>query len=148
MRRRSEIFDLGIIFGLTLAGFNRLPMILIVVGGGALAAGPIARSYAKARTRPDIDSRHIERSIEIDGPSTPLQPIWWIAWWCSCMARRRGIRSTHSVSVRSLSLRCRLCLINTVIVGLFTPFVRSIALSLPDYFEDIMGRPPKADNDK
>ena len=36
MRRRSEIFDLGIIFGLTLAGFNRLPMILIVVGAARL----------------------------------------------------------------------------------------------------------------
>ncbi|MGI9478484.1 MAG: hypothetical protein ACR2PI_17410 [Hyphomicrobiaceae bacterium] len=66
MRRVNQIFDVAVIFGMTLAGYYQVSMIVIIVGVGALAAGPIARSCATARARPHVDTRQILRSIRID----------------------------------------------------------------------------------
>lgn len=66
MRRISEIVDLAIIAGLTLAGLFEWPLILIALGAGLLAASPIAKFRAMARQHPDVDARHFLRRVSID----------------------------------------------------------------------------------
>ncbi len=66
MHSLDDTIDLAIFGCLTLAGMLEMPMFLIALGAGLIAAPPIARFHAIAAGRSNVKTRQIVRSISID----------------------------------------------------------------------------------